>query len=86
MDGYIASFEDLYEIILQAKLKLDTKIKEANEKFPNNLESVNGGQDSMLITLIMLIRDHMECTLTNSSKILASSVLVDISSNRWRTH
>ncbi|KAL4565855.1 hypothetical protein LXL04_029961 [Taraxacum kok-saghyz] len=36
--GYLASFEDLYEEILQARLKLDAKIKEANEKFPNNLE------------------------------------------------
>ncbi|KAL4566126.1 hypothetical protein LXL04_004901 [Taraxacum kok-saghyz] len=36
--GYIASFEDLYEEILQARLKLDAKIKEENEKFPNNLE------------------------------------------------
>ncbi|KAL4582570.1 hypothetical protein LXL04_007123 [Taraxacum kok-saghyz] len=62
--GYIASFEDLYEIILQARLKLDTKIKEANEKFPNNLESVNGGQDSMLI---MLIRDHCAGSHQNSA-------------------
>ncbi|KAL4560324.1 hypothetical protein LXL04_032474 [Taraxacum kok-saghyz] len=31
--GYLASFEDLYEEILQAMLKLDAKIKYANDKF-----------------------------------------------------
>ncbi|KAL4565635.1 hypothetical protein LXL04_029738 [Taraxacum kok-saghyz] len=36
--GYLVSFEDLCEEILQARLKLDEKIKEANEKFPINLE------------------------------------------------
>ncbi|KAL4567322.1 hypothetical protein LXL04_022903 [Taraxacum kok-saghyz] len=36
--GYLASFEDLYKEILQAMLKLDAKISEANEKFPNNLK------------------------------------------------
>ncbi|KAL4566669.1 hypothetical protein LXL04_030789 [Taraxacum kok-saghyz] len=36
--GYLVSFEDLYEEILQARLKLDEKINETNEKFPINLE------------------------------------------------
>ncbi|KAL4574372.1 hypothetical protein LXL04_021201 [Taraxacum kok-saghyz] len=31
--GYLASFEILYDIILEAKLKLDAKIKEATKKF-----------------------------------------------------
>ncbi|KAL4592853.1 hypothetical protein LXL04_005860 [Taraxacum kok-saghyz] len=38
IEGYLALFEDLCEEILQTRLKLDAKIKEANEKFPNNLE------------------------------------------------
>ncbi|KAL4576445.1 hypothetical protein LXL04_012538 [Taraxacum kok-saghyz] len=36
--GYIASFEILYDTILEARLKFDAKIKKATKKFPANLE------------------------------------------------
>ncbi|KAL4590328.1 hypothetical protein LXL04_003256 [Taraxacum kok-saghyz] len=39
--GYIASFEILYDTILEAKLKFDAKIKKATKKFTANLEINN---------------------------------------------
>ncbi|KAL4567955.1 hypothetical protein LXL04_023552 [Taraxacum kok-saghyz] len=38
VQGYLLSFEELYDQIVKSRLELDAKIKEANEKFPNNME------------------------------------------------
>ncbi|KAL4580561.1 hypothetical protein LXL04_016760 [Taraxacum kok-saghyz] len=45
VEGYLASFEILYNTILEAKLKLDEKIKETTTKFPAIRKSMIGAQD-----------------------------------------
>ena len=38
VQGYLSSFEVLYDELLKERLELDAKSKKATEKYPNNTE------------------------------------------------